>query len=237
MKNIGVLGGTFDPPHEAHLKIAERSLNQFKLDKIIFIPSGNPWQKKDSTPYSHRFEMTKILIKNSDSFAISDLESSEQNPSYTYETLEKLQHPKENLYFILGSDTAMNIKTWKNYDQLSNLTQFLIALRREDSSETLSKNFPFDYKLIEGEKLDLSSTGLREKLEENKMNNIGLPPEIFNYINENKIYGIFLLSSSTSDSNSLSFPKTLSSNSSIFSISDSNSSSFSKTSSFVCLST
>ena len=46
MKNIGVLGGTFDPPHEAHLKIAERSLNQFKLDKIIFIPSGNPWQKK-----------------------------------------------------------------------------------------------------------------------------------------------------------------------------------------------
>ena len=158
MKNIGVLGGTFDPPHEAHLKIAERSLNQFKLDKIIFIPSGNPWQKKDSTPYSHRFEMTKILIKNSDSFAISDLESSEQNPSYTYETLEKLQHPKENLYFILGSDTAMNIKTWKNYGHLSNLTQFLIALRREDSSETLSNNFQFDYELIEGEKLYLSST-------------------------------------------------------------------------------
>jgi len=188
VKNIGVLGGTFDPPHEAHLKIAERSLNQFKLDKIIFIPSGNPWQKKDSTPYRHRFEMTKILIKNSDSFALSDLESSEQNPSYTYETLEKLQHPKENLYFILGSDTAMNIKTWKNYGHLSNLTQFLIALRKEDSSETLSKNFPFDYELIEGEKLDLSSTGLREKLEENKMNNIGLPSEIFNYIKENKIY-------------------------------------------------
>ena len=62
MKNIGVLGGTFDPPHTAHLKIAERSLNQFKLDKIIFIPSGNQWQKKDSTPYNHRFEMTKILI-------------------------------------------------------------------------------------------------------------------------------------------------------------------------------
>ena len=188
MKNIGVLGGTFDPPHGAHLKIAERSLNQFKLDKIIFIPSGNPWQKKDSTPYSHRFEMTKILIKNFDSFALSDLESSEQNPSYTYETLEKLQHPKENLYFILGSDTAMNIKTWKNYDQLSNLTHFLIALRREDNSETLSKNFPFDYELIEGEKLDLSSTGLREKLEKNRMNNNDLPSEIFNYIKENNIY-------------------------------------------------
>ena len=73
-------------------------------------------------------------------------------------------------------------------DRLSILTQFLIALRREDSSETLSKNFPFDYKLIEGEKLDLSSTGLRERLEENRMNNIELPSEIFNYIKENKIY-------------------------------------------------
>ena len=188
MKNIGVLGGTFDPPHGAHLKIAERSLNQFKLDKIIFIPSGNPWQKKDSTPYYHRFEMTKILIKNSDSLEISDLESSEQNPSYTYETLEKLQHPKENLYFILGSDTAMNIKTWKNYEQLSNLTKFLIALRREDNSETLSMNFPFDYELVKGEKLDLSSTGLRDKLEKNRMNNNDLPSEIFNYIKEYNVY-------------------------------------------------
>ena len=82
----------------------------------------------------------------------------------------------------------INIKTWKNYDQLSNLTQFLIALRRQDNSETLSKNFPFDYELIEGEKLDLSSTGLREKLEKNRMNNNDLPSEIFKYIKENKIY-------------------------------------------------
>ena len=188
MKNIGVLGGTFDPPHEAHLEIAERSQKQFKLDKVIFIPSGNPWQKRNSTPFTHRFEMTKILIQNSDSFQISDLENSEQIPSYTYETLKKLEYPKENLYFILGSDAAMNIKTWKNYHQLSNLTQFLIALRREDNSETLSKNFPFDYELIDGQKLDLSSTGLREKLEKNRMNNNELSSEIFNYIKQNNIY-------------------------------------------------
>ena len=92
------------------------------------------------------------------------------------------------MYFILGSDAAMNIKTWKNYDQLSNLTQFLIALRREDNSETLSKNFPFDYELIDGQKLDLSSTGLREKLEKNRMNNNELSSEIFNYIKQNNIY-------------------------------------------------
>ena len=67
--NIGVLGGTFDPPHDAHLRIAERSIDQFTLDKVIFIPSGNPWQKKEATPYRHRYEMTKILIGDSNDFA------------------------------------------------------------------------------------------------------------------------------------------------------------------------
>ena len=96
--NIGVLGGTFDPPHDAHLSIAERSIEQFTLDKVIFIPSGNPWQKKDATSYRHRYEMTKILIENTNYFEISDIENSEKNPSYTFETLNKLNHPKENCY-------------------------------------------------------------------------------------------------------------------------------------------
>ena len=58
--NIGVLGGTFDPPHDAHLRIAERSIDQFALDKVIFIPSGNPWQKKDTTSYRHRLSLIHI---------------------------------------------------------------------------------------------------------------------------------------------------------------------------------
>ena len=145
---IGVLGGTFDPPHDAHLRIAERSIDQFSLDKVIFIPSGNPWQKKDATSYRHRYEMTKILIGDSNDLEISDIENSEENPSYTYETLKKLNHPKEELYFILGSDAAINIKTWKNYELLSNLTNFLIALRSEDNIDILDNNFPFNYEII-----------------------------------------------------------------------------------------
>ena len=85
--NVGVLGGTFDPPHEAHIRIAERSIEQFYLDKVVFIPSGNPWQKKDATSFKHRYEMTKILVKESKSFEISDIENSERKPSYTFETL------------------------------------------------------------------------------------------------------------------------------------------------------
>ena len=186
--NIGVLGGTFDPPHDAHLSIAERSIQQFTLDKVIFIPSGNPWQKKDTTSYSHRYEMTKILIKDFGYFEISDIENSEKNPSYTFETLNKLNHPKEKLYFILGSDAAINIKTWKNYKLLPNLTNFLIALRSEDNIDVLDHNFPFNYEIISGEKLDLSSSNFRNKLKKKNTEVSDLPSRILNYIKENNLY-------------------------------------------------
>ena len=186
--NIGVLGGTFDPPHDAHLRIAERSIEQFTLDKVIFIPSGNPWQKQYATSYRHRYEMTKILIEGSNKFEISDIEKSEDIPSYTFDTLTKLNHEKDNLYFILGSDTAMIIRTWNNYEKLSALTNFLIALRKEDSINILKENFPFDYELIDGEKLDLSSTSLRNKVKDNLFDEDEIPLKIISYIKENSLY-------------------------------------------------
>ena len=186
--NVGVLGGTFDPPHEAHIRIAKRSIEQFNLDKVLFIPSGNPWQKKDVTSFKHRYEMTKILVEESKSFEISDIENSERKPSYTFETLNKLNHPKEKLYFILGSDAAINIKTWKNFELLSSLTNFLIALRSEDSIQKLDKNFPFDYEIILGDRLDLSSTSLRKKLKEKNILADKLPLGVLDYILEKNLY-------------------------------------------------
>ena len=188
MMKIGILGGTFDPPHNAHLEIAKRAIKQFDLDKVIFIPSGNPWQKKDATPFIHRYEMTKILIERSNKFEISDVEKSEDVPSYTVDTLTKLNHKKDNLYFILGSDTAMNIKTWNNFEILPALTKFLIALRKEDNTNNLKENFPFDYELIDGQKLDLSSTSLREKLQDNLLVEEDIPSKVLNYIKRYCLY-------------------------------------------------
>ena len=108
--------------------------------------------------------------------------------SYTFDTLTKLNHKKDNLYFILGSDTAMNITTWNNYEKLSELTNFLIALRKEDSVKNLNENFPFDYELIDGEKLDLSSTSLRNKLKDNLFSEEEIPLKIIQYIKKNSLY-------------------------------------------------
>ena len=95
---------------------------------------------------------------------------------------------QDNLYFILGSDTAMNIRTWNNYGKLSELTNFLIALRKEDSVNNLNENFPFDYELIDGEKLDLSSTSLRNKLKDNLFNEEEISLKIIQYIMKNSLY-------------------------------------------------
>ena len=188
MMRIGILGGTFDPPHNAHLEIAKRAIKQFNLDKVIFIPSGNPWQKKDVAPFTHRYEMTNILIEKFNKFEISDVEKSEDIPSYTVETLAKLNHKKDNLYFILGSDTAMNIKTWNNFETLPALTKFLIALRKEDNTNNLKENFPFDYQLIDGPKLDLSSTSLRKKLQNNLFVEEDIPLKVLSYIKRYDLY-------------------------------------------------
>ena len=96
--------------------------------------------------------------------------------------------PKDNLFFILGSDTAMNIRTWNNYEKLSALTNFLIALRKEDSLNDLKENFPFDYELIDGKKLDLSSTSIRHKLKDNIFNDEEIPLKIIQYIKKNSLY-------------------------------------------------
>ena len=97
--NIGILGGTFDPPHKAHIKIAERSIEQFNLDKVIFIPSGNPWQKKDATSFIHRYEMTKILIKESNSFEISDIENSQKKTIIYFRNIKKIESTKREIIF------------------------------------------------------------------------------------------------------------------------------------------
>ena len=196
MKKTGILGGTFDPPHNAHYEIGRRAIEQYKLEKVIFIPTGTPWQKDMKTSFEDRYKMTDLLIKDNKLFELSDIEKSEKDQSYTYETLNRLDHPKESLYFILGSDAAMNIKTWKNYEKLSDLTNFLIALRREDNPEMLNENFPFDYELIHGEKLDLSSSAIRKELEEMEFlekfgtfeEDIDLSDEIIDYIIENDLY-------------------------------------------------
>ncbi len=188
MKITGILGGTFDPPHNAHYEIGQRAIDQFNLDRVVFIPTGNPWQKDIETSYEDRYKMTKLLIDNNPLFELSDIEKTTSEPSYTVETLKKLNIEKENMFFILGADVAISIDTWKDYEEINSLTNFLVAPREEINNEKLLNEFPFEFNLIEGDELDISSTGIRNKIIKQESVQDKISKKIENYIKENKLY-------------------------------------------------
>ena len=187
-KNIGILGGTFDPPHQAHCEISLRAINQYGLKKVLFVPSKNPWQKSVTTSYEDRFNMTNLLTENQSYFEVSDIETINEKQTYTVDTLKNLSIPKNELFFILGADVAIEVRTWSRYEELDSLTNFLIAPRDYIQDELLKKKFPFEYQLIEGEELDISSTNIRNKINDGiALENI-IPKSVVTYIEENKIY-------------------------------------------------
>ena len=187
---IGILGGTFDPPHNAHKEIAYRALEQFGLEKILFIPSGISWQKNDVSDYESRYNMTKLLIDGNSSFEISDIENNLNEPSYTIETLKKLNYIKDDTYFILGADAASGITSWNSYKELDKYTKFLVAPRETIANKLLESIFPFDYQTIEGGYLDISSTNVRKIINTESNLEKFIPNEIIQFIKENSLYSL-----------------------------------------------
>ena len=190
MMKIGILGGTFDPPHIAHKEIANRALEQFNLTKILFIPTGVSWQKTETTKYTLRYEMTEILIKDNNNFEISDIENNLHEPSYTVETLKKLNLNKSDTYFILGGDAAYGITSWKSYQELEKYTNFLIAPREGVPNENLKNIFPFKYQIIKGSYLDISSTNVRNIMNTKENLDSYLPHELIEFIKEHSLYSL-----------------------------------------------
>ena len=163
-------------------------LDQFSLEKIIFIPAGNSWQKPNSATYANRFTMTQLLISNEKLFEISEVENNENQPTYTIDTLKKLNLKKEDTFFILGADAAIGISTWESYEKLGDYVQFLIAPRKKISENDLKKNFPFNYSLIIGNELDISSTTVRRMLLEKKEISSLIPKNIIEFIVSQSLY-------------------------------------------------
>lgn len=130
---IGILGGTFNPPHVGHLRLAEEVAYTHDLSKIIFIPCFIPPHKQGDhiAPANHRFEMTLRACHNNSLFEVSDLEiASEDGPSYTVNTLEHFkQDPGIDIFFIIGTDALGEIRVWRDYKRLFALSNFVVVDR------------------------------------------------------------------------------------------------------------
>ncbi|MDU5106294.1 MULTISPECIES: nicotinate-nucleotide adenylyltransferase [unclassified Clostridium] len=197
MSKIGILGGTFNPIHLAHLYIAYEAKSQLNLDKIIFMPAGSPPHKKDKEVLeaSLRYNMVCEAIKSYEDFEISDYEIHKTGYSYTYETLEKFKSEDNELYFITGADCLMDIEKWKKPEEIFKLSRLVVFNRPGYSKKNLiiqkdkiEMKFNTSIKFLDIIDLEISSSMIRKRIEEGKRVDFFLSKEVLNFIKENNIY-------------------------------------------------
>lgn len=202
-KKIGVMGGTFNPIHHGHLVTAQEALSQFKLDIVIFIPTGSPPHKVDSKIASaeDRYIMTVIATSSNSNFFVSRIEIDRKGKSYTIDTVRSLKeiYGKDSLlYFITGADAILEILTWKNTEEIVSLCKFIAATRpgydltrlQELRSKIFNDTKEINEKIfvMEIPALSISSTDIRNRIKDNRPIDYLVPEGVSNYILKNELY-------------------------------------------------
>lgn len=187
---IGILGGTFDPPHMGHIYLAENSKKQLGLNRVVLLPSANPPHKKAATEGVHRLNMAQ-LVADEYGFEMCDAEYKKSTPSYTIEIIDMLKELyNDELYFIIGGDSMLSFKKWYRWQELIKKCAFVVGVRTHTEREEVQK-FIDDIKAETGAEIyllqcdahEVSSTEIRSG-----KNTDEIPPCILNYIKEHSLY-------------------------------------------------
>ena len=186
---LGVMGGTFDPIHFGHLVAANEAASAFNLEKVLFVPTGEPWQKQVISSADHRFEMTKRAISKNKLFEISNVDIKRPGPTYTVDTLRDMHelYPDAELFFITGADSISKIDTWKDADQIWSLANF-VGVTRPGHSLVAPNSALGKISLLEIPALAISSTDIRARVKAGKPIEYLLPKKVIKYIRKNNLY-------------------------------------------------
>ncbi|WP_042354987.1 nicotinate-nucleotide adenylyltransferase [Bacillus rubiinfantis] len=188
MKKIGILGGTFNPPHIGHLVIANEVLNQLQLDEIWFMPNHEPPHKRrpESVKDQERLSMLELAISGNPAFRIQPIELQREGPSYTIDTMILLneQYHQYQFFFIIGADMIEYLPKWRKIDELLKLVQFVGVDR---SSYSRQSDYPIIY--VDVPAIDISSSMIRDRLKHGKTVKYLLPDNVIAYVEENHLYG------------------------------------------------
>ncbi len=196
---IAVLGGTFDPIHLGHLAIAEEAHRLLALNKVIFMPAGQPYFKdcEAISPAEDRIKMIELAISSQSDYLISRLEVERPGPSYAVDSMAQIKkqwHPAVELFFIMGWDSLMGLPLWREADRLIRLCRIVAAPRPgnpQPSLQSLEKALPGISEraiVMERPLIDISATLIREKVSKGLPIDGLVPPAVAGYIRQNGLY-------------------------------------------------
>ncbi|HUR14681.1 MAG TPA: nicotinate-nucleotide adenylyltransferase [Mycobacteriales bacterium] len=191
-RRIGVMGGTFDPVHHGHLSAANEVRHRYGLDEVVFVPTGQPWQKahRQVSPAEDRYLMTVIATASNPRFSVSRLEVDREGPTYTVETLRELRalHADAELFFITGSDALAQIVGWRDADELFGLAHF-IGVDRPGYADADLAAFPAgSVTLLEVPALAISSSDVRDRVATGLPVHYLVPDGVVQYIRKRNLY-------------------------------------------------
>ncbi len=196
---IGIMGGTFNPIHIAHISMAEAAYRQAGLDKVVFMPSKNPPHKQDISiiPEKHRKAMIKLAISGIPYFEYSDFEFEREGITYSANTLEILckMHPENKYYFIMGGDSFFQIENWYMPEKIMEFTTLLVINRNGSNKEqllvhsrSLKEKYNAKVMFVDMPRMDISSSGIRKLISSGGNATRYLPLKVAEYIKDNKCY-------------------------------------------------
>ena len=197
--NVGIMGGTFDPVHNGHLILADTAREQLNLGEIIFIPAGQPWLKTERiiTPSQHRLQMLRLALEDKACFRISGMEIKRSGPTYTIDTitaLKKRLNAEDELFFILGQDSLMQLPQWRDAPNLVQLCYLVAAPRpgvKKPDLKALETEIPGITQrvmLMKKPLVDISATDIRERVARGLSVRHLVPGPVNRYIKEQRLY-------------------------------------------------
>ena len=194
---IALFGGTFDPVHGGHLEIARAAADEYRLDRVLFIPSGNPPHKTNQlkASYEDRYEMTRLACAEDPRFEASRLEDPERlgaRRSYSYDTIQRVLEtlqPRDELFFVLGEDAFADLGIWYRLEDVVALVEFLVVSRPNGGGERAPKLPGLRAHWVRGIEHPASSTEIRRRCAEGESLEGLLPAAVARYIHDHGLYG------------------------------------------------
>jgi nicotinate-nucleotide adenylyltransferase len=189
-RRVGLLGGTFDPPHLGHLVVAECARVELALDEVRLLVASDPYQKATTSPTEDRVAMVEVAIAEDDHLRVDLIALERSGPTYTADTLAELaeREPDVDWYFILGEDAAAGLPTWHRVEEAFALATFVVVTRPGDAAPDPA-TLPRAVVHLEIPQLEVSSTQLRERFAAGRATRYLVPLGVDAYVRSHALYG------------------------------------------------